>query len=595
MISIVCLILLFSTSITIVYGFSNIKYTDNNTEFAVETAEMIEKYDLQERKTSNNSVGNQLRIIGKTSNKRLNFSCFGASRCIVNKDGRFVLQFSDESYLKKCLEELRAMPDILYAEQDKIIYTYSESVENNDETLSWGMSALGLDAYSQYLNSINSENDVIVAVVDSGTEKIDCLKDKLVNGYDFVDNDTDGANDTSIDSHGTFLASIIAECTQNNSVNIMPVRVLESKSGSLINAINGIYFATDNGANIINVSLGGILNDCKSMDDAILYSDSKNVAVVVCSGNLKRDIANYCPAHNEKAITVSSLDKERLFAEEFSNYGEAIDVCAPGVDIVGYNADGKQKTMSGTSMSAAYISAGVALLRLQYPYCNTTQIQNIIRNFCVDLGDRGFDKYYGFGIPQFNKLIFDTTVYVENLNILEDTVVIEKNDSLDVLVNLTPFNATNKKIKWKSENENIVFVNEFGNITAKETGAAIICAETLDGGYQDFLNVVVVESQTPPIIIEISVVEKPIKNNYIYKTEKIDLAGIKLLAEYSDGSNLIITDTDKIIVKNFDAQSIGKKMVVLEYAECETEIEITVEYSWWQWLIRILLLGIFWY
>lgn len=572
------------------FGATKVIATDNNSDFAIETAEMVEKYDARVNKTQANSSGIKLRIIGRAASDSVNFKELGASVCIVNKDGRFVLQFENETLLKKSLVSLNGNPEIIYAEQDRLIYTSSE--ESTGEALSWGTSALGIDEYSQHINSLQPEESVTVAIVDSGVAKIDFVSDKLVDGYDFVDNDSDGTNDTNVDSHGTFLASIIADCTKNTPVNIMPVRVLASKTGSLANAVNGVYYAVDNGADVVNISLGAALSSCKSLDDALLYADGKNVSVVVCSGNTKSDITNYCPAHNESAITVSSVDKSLVFSESFSNYGNAVDVCAPGVDILGYSADGTQQTMSGTSMSAAYISAGVALFRLQYPKCNTSQVQTAIKNSCVDLGESGFDKYYGCGIPEFDKFIFDETVYVENISFSQTDVVILLGESQSVIPEISPINATDKTFKWEIDNPETASVNENGLITAKKTGTAVLTAKTNDGAYTASLNIVV----KPQPVVEISVVNPPSKDTYIYKSsEEPDLTGIKLKAVRADGTTEIVENTELIDVYGFDTSSVGEKAVTLEFEECKTEITVTVEYAWWQWIIRILLLGFLWY
>ena len=298
----------------------------------------------------------------------------------------------------------------------------------------------------------------------------------------------------------------------------MPVRVLASKTGSLSNAVNGIYYAADNGADVINLSLGGVLNNCKSLDNAIAYADLQNVSVVVCAGNSKSDIYNYCPAHNESAITVTAVDENLEFAADFmpggnssygSNYGEAVDVCAPGVNITGYGADGNKKILSGTSMSTAFVSACVALLRLEHPECNTNQVQQAIKNSCTDLGATGFDVYYGYGLPDMSN------------------IVVEK----------------------------------------------------------------------PPVIItDVKIKSYPEKTVYTYKVdENLNLSGLALEVTYSDGSVVTVTDTSLMSVSGYSSTTAGEQTVTVEYEGFTVQYQIKVEYVWWQWIIRILLLGILWY
>lgn len=496
------------------FGFSSVRVAKNNTDFAIRSADIINSYNTSKNKNQPDSAGEMLRIIGRTSVKNYSFAGFGASAAVVGTDGRFLLQFSNKNAFDKCLAYLDSDPEIEYAEKDRIVYTCASEGEETAD-LSWGVDALKVDGYAESIQPSDGAS-VTVAVVDSGVAAVDFVKDKLIEGYDFVKNEKGGAIDESVDSHGTFLASIITDCVKNAPVNIMPVRVLYSRTGSLANAVNGIYYATDNGADVINVSLGGVLNNCKSLDNALAYADSKNASVVVCAGNSKSDIYNYCPAHNESAITVTAVDESLVFAADFmpdsgseygSNYGSAVDVCAPGVNITGYGADGNTKILNGTSMSAAFISACAALFRLEYPGCNTYQIQQAIKDSCTDLGTAGFDVYYGYGLPEMSKI-----TYVE-------------------------IRITDVKIK-----------------------------------------------------------SYPQKTVYTYKVdENINLSGLALEVTYSDGSVVTVSDTSLMSVTGYSSTTAGDQTVTVEYEGFTVQYGVRVEYVWWQWIIRILLLGFLWY
>lgn len=372
-------------------ALSNIEIAESNTVFAVETAEII---------SNAGTASVNLRIIGKTKKLSFDFAGFGASDAVLSADGRFVLQFESEKDLMKCLETLKNNPDTVYAERDAEIYT--EALEEA-EHLSWGAEAIKADTYAQSL-TYSQGSEVVVAIVDSGCKDIDFIKDRIVKGYDLVDNDEDATNDTSSDSHGTFLASIVTDCTRNLPVKIMPVRVLDSKSGSIINAVNGIYYAVDNGADVINISLGGALADCSSLHDALEYAENKGVCVVVCAGNTKSDIKNYCPAHIETAITVTSVNSNNEFSSRFSNFGDKVDLAAPGEKIVGYNASGNTTTLSGTSMSAAFVSAAAAMCVLGDMQSTPAKVRDALSKATEDFGDTGWDEYYGHGVLSLNKM-----------------------------------------------------------------------------------------------------------------------------------------------------------------------------------------------
>lgn len=498
------------------FGFSNIRVAKNNTEFAMKSAEIIQSYNASKNKNQLDTAGDMLRIIGRTSAENYSFTGFGATAVVAGTDGRFLIQFSNKNAFEKCYDYLNSDPEIIYAEKDRLVYTCaSESEETAD--LSWGVAALGVGEYADKIE-YSPDANVTVAIVDSGVSPIDFVKDKLVEGYDFINNEKGGAVDESVDSHGTFLASIIADCVKDAAVEIMPVRVLVSKTGSLANAVNGIYYAADNGADVINLSLGGVLNICKSLDDAVAYADLNNISVVVSAGNSKQDIYNYCPAHNESAITVTAIDENFEFAEDFmasgnsaygSNYGNAVDVCAPGVNITGCGADGNTQFLSGTSMSAAFISACTALFRLEHPECNTNQVQQSIKISCTDLGAAGFDIYYGCGLPNMSNIV----VYEP------------------------PVTITNVKIK-----------------------------------------------------------SYPQKTVYTYKVdESINLSGLTLEVIYSDGSSVTVSDTSLMSATGYYATTAGEQTVTVEYEGFTVQYQVKVEYVWWQWIIRILLLGFLWY
>ena len=302
-------------------------------------------------------------------------------------------------------------------------------------------SKLNLERYAEYLKGKSYSNITTVAVIDSGVADIEILKDKTVSGYDFADDDNDPSNDMATDSHGTFIASIIANITDELPVKIMPVRILENKDVSAENLIKGIKYAVDNGADVLNISIGGELTDCTEIDYAIAYADEHNVTVVVSAGNARKEIKTYCPAHNESAIVVSAVTKSNMFAK-YSNYGETVDCCAPGDNVDGYSASGEKTTANGTSFSTAYITAGAAMLKLEHPEYSAQQIQETIKSICIDLGTECKDKYYGYGMPDFKRLIPSSV----NIKGYEENIIIPYRSKLILHAETDiPFES---EIKW---------------------------------------------------------------------------------------------------------------------------------------------------
>lgn len=445
----------------------------DNFDFAVKSAEMVKE-----------DTASMLRIIGKLRSEAAAFAFPYAADSALNENGLFVLSFECESDLLACLEVLQSNPDVLFAERDVPVYT--ETLEESAADLCWGPEAIETDIYAEAITPVR---EVTVAVIDSGSANIDYLKDYLVDGYDFYDNDADATNDVSDDSHGTFLASIVADCAGKLPVRIMPVRVLQSETGSLINVVNGIIYAADNGADVINLSMCAPLTNCKALEEAVAYAEAKNVTFVTCAGNNKADTVSFCPSHCKTAITVSAINEQNEFCTRFSNYGDEIYLAAPGEGIIGYNANGELTALNGTSMSAAYVSAAAAMFLLDNPACNTNQVRAALKKCALDLGIAGKDTWYGWGIPKLGKLAEDNTVYVEGIRFNEETYSVKLGNTLTAEPVIYPADATDKRFVLTADSD-VIQIN--GNvITAVKTGKTTLTVTSKDGLYTDTAEITV--------------------------------------------------------------------------------------------------------
>ena len=249
-------------------------------------------------------------------------------------------------------------------------------------------------------NATVGDPSVLVAVVDTGIYYThpDLTANYVALGYDWVNNDNDPIDDHG---HGTHCAGIIA-ATINNSigitglaqVRIMAEKVLDSGGGGYWDWVaNGIINATDCGAKIISMSLGGY-GDSELVHDAVRYAYEAGVLVIAAAGNDNTNTKLY-PAGYDEVIAVAATDQYDNKAS-FSNWGDWIELAAPGVDIYSTVPWGYE-SWSGTSMACPHVSGIAALVWSQYPTKTRDWVRLWLRYTADDLGDEGFDVYYGYG------------------------------------------------------------------------------------------------------------------------------------------------------------------------------------------------------
>lgn len=249
---------------------------------------------------------------------------------------------------------------------------------------------------------------VTIAILDTGVDlSHPDLFVRILPGYDFVNNDNTPQDDHG---HGTHVAAIAA-ASGNNAVgisgvnwgaNILPVKVLNSSAnGSYANVANGIRWATDHGAQVINLSLGGTPASF-TLNDAVNYAHQNGVILIASTGNAGVPGVLY-PAAYEPVIAVGATDSANAWAG-FSNYGPEVDLVAPGVNIYSAFPGGAYGYRSGTSMAAPHVS-GLAAILWGIPGNGPAKIRDVIEATSLDLGDPGWDPYFGNGLIQMDRAI----------------------------------------------------------------------------------------------------------------------------------------------------------------------------------------------
>jgi len=209
----------------------------------------------------------------------------------------------------------------------------------------------------------------VIAIIDTGVDKNhDDLAARLTNnGYDFVNDDNDPDDDQG---HGTHCAGIAAAITNNDEgiagvageapVQIMPIKVLgHTGSGSAGDVASGIDWAVSNGADVISMSLGSS-SSTTSIRDACEAASNAGVVVIAAAGNDGVTSRHYPAGYDDWVIAVAATDSNNERAS-FSNWGDWVDIAAPGVNIYSCYDGNTYKSASGTSMACPHV-AGVAAL-----------------------------------------------------------------------------------------------------------------------------------------------------------------------------------------------------------------------------------------
>ncbi|MGS2778921.1 S8 family serine peptidase [Robertmurraya sp. GLU-23] len=349
--------------------------------------------------------------------------------------GYILVHVSPNENFEKKIEELIKNPNVEYVVPN---YLVEQKETPNDPLFSqqWYLSSTNI---ASSWSVIKGTQQVKVAVIDSGVDpNHPDLANQLMTGYNFASKNT---NFTDTFGHGTNVAGIIAAQTNNEvgisginpRVKIIPIKVSDGGEIQLINVINGIYYAIDSGANVINMSYGSTQGN-EAEYDALLTAYSKGITLVASSGNEGGSVSY--PAAYPFVISVGSVNVQGN-KSSFSNYGSALDIVAPGEGILTTTINQTYKSPSGTSFSAPIVSGAASLLLNEKPGISPNQIQWLLEkstggNWNQSTGFGRFDMYKALSInlpdlngeisdnPGYGKQINFNQVYSESLQITDD-------------------------------------------------------------------------------------------------------------------------------------------------------------------------------
>ena len=241
--------------------------------------------------------------------------------------------------------------------------------------------------------------DIVIGVLDSGISPHPELAGRILPGIN-IPNSSTVLTDTC--NHGTHVAGIIA-ATRNNATGIagicgdaklLPVVIVNPCSGLETWLADGIVWAVDNGADILNMSLQYNLGGDYLLA-AVQYAAARGVPMVAATGNSNSVVA--FPARWPQTVAVASVTASNVRAFS-SNYGPEVDIAAPGDQIYSLSASGGYMFKSGTSMATPHITGIMALMRQLNPSMTFEQMREAIDATARDVGAAGWDVYTGHGV-----------------------------------------------------------------------------------------------------------------------------------------------------------------------------------------------------
>lgn len=349
---------------------------------------------------------------------------------INNFSGTYIIEpdvASDEE-LENLISSIKNEPGVISVEVDKTVHV---QMTPNDPDLTMCYGLKNISAYNAW--DITMGEGITVAVIDSGIDKGHYDIDDSIwinineipgngidddgNGYiddtwgwDFINSDNDPQDDNG---HGTHVAGIIAAEIDNNCAiagvapksRVMSVKAFDDTGGGEESGIiDAIIYATNNGADVLNLSFGTTGKCTTALEDAINYAHSLGVVIVAAAGNEMMDVINFYPAQLSNVITVSASDFGDN-APYYTNYGNKLDVSAPGSGITSLAASlGKFSEhhdvavgASGTSMAAPFVSGLAALILSCNPQFSNEEVRQVIRSTADDDTELGFFYTQGYG------------------------------------------------------------------------------------------------------------------------------------------------------------------------------------------------------
>ena len=401
-----------------------------------------EDYLINNQENSSEFVLKRLIVQGNIK------STYNAKK-VLSYNNLHILCYATEYETSKAYAELKRDSSLeVIVDKVKNLNEYAESDYDYSSYENWGAESIDIGGYRKFLIDNNVNKEVVVVVLDTGINtshtmfKNRLLTDKngKIKGFSYYDSsyqysynkisfDADNPFTNDIDEedsnkysfeddfgHGSHVAGIICSLTPEN-VKILPIKISDTTGNSTMSVMISAYLRIINiyskQYNIVSTNLSYSGGGKNSESEKEIFNEQCykplieiNILPITAAGNESTENN----VEGLDAVVVSSLkkkNKEYVFDRSYSNYGKIIDISAPGTDILSAGiagvdkADSSMTSKSGTSMASPQVAGVVALLYLNpnLPSNFTAlDIEEMLYEFSLDMGEPGKDIYYGEGI-----------------------------------------------------------------------------------------------------------------------------------------------------------------------------------------------------
>ncbi|MBK5442725.1 S8 family peptidase [Peribacillus sp. TH24] len=397
------------------------------------------------------------------------------------------------------IEELEDQKNVEYAEPN---YLFKKMESPNDPAYidQWHHKTLGTQA--AWTKTMGSK-EMVVAIIDDGIDRNhEDLKGKIDRPYDAVRN---RKNIVPVGEHGTHIAGIIAGSANNDlggtgvapNIKIMPINVFNGKYADTADIIEAIHYAVQQGADIINMSLGET-SYSEALNKAVQEAYSKGLLIVAAAGNegdMGKSVQRVYPAAFSHVISVAATDSKDK-RTSYSNYHSTVDIAAPGDYILSTLPGNRYGWMSGTSMATPMVAGVAALVWSNEPKLTKYEVEYRLYDSALDLGTKGKDIYYGNGRVNAKKALEMKTLTRPTVTAISDKDTLIKGKIPSDFKTGTLSIYTNEKtlatVKINGE-------KTFSATIAKQTAGTNIYTRVIDNAGNKSVPVLVkVEDKTAP-------------------------------------------------------------------------------------------------